>query len=315
MKTLPNAQEIKGSYLTPDGKAQIDFGVTYRNGYPEFTASGHFEGSSGQCLDQIKEAYWSKLPSGDFHDLICMWRDYHCKSLEKANPAVIQALKTWGAAHPFRNFYDTQAETFLSTNGLKLRITLSDTKTPAWEASTPTKKCPACNGEACHLVGIPVNSKEWCAYVRENGGKTPPQFVKCAVCKNEGRIPNLEARKHGHHYRVTVSRDQTRKGKRTPYTIGSAGLERVKCGNRLTFDFWGSIADAQKGEHPSPYDVLACISSDACTPETFADWCAEYGDDTDSIKALQTFRRCNAFAKRLRAFFTPAELEQLAEIR
>jgi type II secretory pathway component GspD/PulD (secretin) len=63
-----------------------------------------------------------------------------------------------------------------------------------------------------------------------------------------------------------------------------------------------------------PYDVLAGISGDAYTPETFADFCAEYGYESDSIKALQTFRRCSAFAKRLRAFFTEAELEQLQEI-
>jgi hypothetical protein len=60
--------------------------------------------------------------------------------------------------------------------------------------------------------------------------------------------------------------------------------------------------------------VLACISGDAYTPETFADFCAEYGYESDSIKSLQTFRRCSAFAKRLRAFFTGAELEQLQEI-
>lgn len=54
---------------------------------------------------------------------------------------------------------------------------------------------------------------------------------------------------------------------------------------------------------------------DAHTPETFKDWCDEYGDDPDSLKALQTFRRCNTFANRLRAFFTPAELDQLSEIQ
>lgn len=100
--------------------------------------------------------------------------------------------------------------------------------------------------------------------------------------------------KSGHHYRVTLS----------------------KTGKRIVFDFWGSIADAEKGETEiSAYDVLACISGDVNCPDTFKDFCAEYGDDEDSIKALQTFRRCSAFAKRLRAFFTAAEVEQLQEIR
>lgn len=169
--------------------------------------------------------------------------------------------------------YDQQAKHFLSSNGIKFRATLSDSKTPAWS---------------------------------DNG-------------------------KHGHHYRVTLSKPAA----------------------RLTFDFWGSIADAGKlapackrlqdmqlqmqntephlrinwecelaerqqavaALHPSPYDVLACISSDVHTPETFKDFCADYGYESDSIKALQTFRRCLAFAKRLKAFFTEAELEQLSEIQ
>jgi hypothetical protein len=164
--------------------------------------------------------------------------------------------------------YDTQSETFLASNGIKFRATLSDTKTPAW----------------------------------------------------------ADSGKHGHHYRVTLS-----KGKhcsRCGSVWNGAARECGNCGlfenqdigmiqpSRIAFDFWGSIADANKGiQTIRPYEVLAAISGDAYTPETFADWCAEYGGSTDSLKALQTYRRCAAFAKRLRAFFTAAELEQLQEIR
>lgn len=101
---------------------------------------------------------------------------------------------------------------------------------------------------------------------------------------------------HGHHYRVTISR----KGAKS----------------RLVFDFWGSIADARAGiTEERPYSVLACLSSDAFCPDTFADFCGEYGFDADSIKALQLFRRCSGFAKRIRAFFTESELAELSEIR
>lgn len=156
-------------------------------------------------------------------------------------------MKTTTAAY---TEYDQQAEHFLSSNGIKFRATLSDSKTPAWS---------------------------------DNG-------------------------KHGHHYRVTLSKPQA------PQT--GERLCSAPCSTRLTFDFWGSIADAEKGiQTVRPYDVLSCISSDVYTPATFADWCSEYGDSEDSIKALQMFRRCSAFAKRLRAFFTEAELEQLNEIQ
>lgn len=148
------------------------------------------------------------------------------------------------------NEYDQQAERFLTSNGIKFRATLSDTKAPAWS---------------------------------DNG-------------------------KHGHHYRVTLSKAQApQTGERLCTAPGST---------RLTFDFWSSIADAEKGiKTVRPYDVLACISGEAYTPDTFADFCAEYGYEPDSIRALQTFRRCSAFAKRLRAFFTAAELEQLQDIQ
>lgn len=98
---------------------------------------------------------------------------------------------------------------------------------------------------------------------------------------------------HGQHFRVTLSKKRA----------------------RLVFDYWGSQKDAETGKHPSAYDVLACISSEANTPDTFADFCREYGYESDSIKALATFKRANTFARRLRAFFTAGELEGLAEIQ
>lgn len=97
----------------------------------------------------------------------------------------------------------------------------------------------------------------------------------------------------GHHYRVTLSRK----------------------GSRLAFDFWGSVNDMQKGEDPSEYDVLACISGEVYTPDTFEEFCLEYGGDEDSIKTRQTFIRANRFAKSLRAFFTEEELSALSEIQ
>ena len=104
-----------------------------------------------------------------------------------------------------------------------------------------------------------------------------------------------------HHYRVTLS-----KGRKGKYALPPP---------RITFDFWGSSNDAEKGIDPTAYDVLACISSDSHCADTFKDWCADMGESEDSIKALQTFRRCHAFAKRLQAFFTQDELGALRDIQ
>jgi hypothetical protein len=135
-----------------------------------------------------------------------------------------------------QNEYTKQAEDFLNRNNLKMRITLSDSKTAPW-------------------------------------GPT------------------------GHHYRVTV-------------------FKRVmNLGQRITFDFWGSVNDMRQGIEPSYYDVLACISGDVNGSESFEDFCNEYGYDNDSIKALQTYRRLDKFATRLREFLTSEEIEQLQEIQ
>lgn len=112
--------------------------------------------------------------------------------------------------------------------------------------------------------------------------------------------------KSGHHYRVTLSRPPRYKG--NTFVILPA--------KRLTFDFWGSVADIEAGKRTeSAYSVLACISGDVNCPETFDDFCAEYGYDKDSIKALQSFRRCASFGKRLREEFTAEEIEALQEIQ
>jgi hypothetical protein len=83
----------------------------------------------------------------------------------------------------------------------------------------------------------------------------------------------------------------------------------------VRFDFWGSINDRSLGKDPSAYDVLACISGDINTPDTFQEFCDEMGYDTDSRSALATFKRCNKFGQALRAFFTnPDERDALSEI-
>jgi hypothetical protein len=191
------------------------------------------------------------------------------------------------------NEYDQQAADFLTSNGIKFRATLSDTKAPAWEGHTPTKPCPDCiKSSGISKREYPLGHPQ--TVYEQQQGKNNPAYTHCPTCKRTGQVPDLGARRHGHHYRVTLS----------------------KPAKRLTFDFWSSIKDAEDGiETVTPYNVLACISGDAYTPETFADFCADYGYESDSIKALQTFRRCSAFAKRLRAFFTETELEQLQEIQ
>lgn len=126
-----------------------------------------------------------------------------------------------------------------------------------------------------------------------------------ATLSNSKTAPWSDDGQDRNHYRITLSRPSI-----------PAWKAANQCGcPRITFDFWDSIANSEQGKAPAAYDVFACIGGDVNCPDTFQDFCAEYGYDSDSLKALKTFKRCSAFAKRLREFFTSAELEQLAEIQ
>jgi hypothetical protein len=135
--------------------------------------------------------------------------------------------------------------------------------------------------------------------------------IKFRATLSDSKTPAwADGDKHGHHYRVTLSKE------RPTYRLYEEIAEQAKPVYRITFDFWGSIADAEVGKTDvGAYDVLACISGDANCPETFADFCGEFGYESDSIKALQTFRRVSSFAKRLQAFFTAQEIEELCQIQ
>lgn len=53
---------------------------------------------------------------------------------------------------------------------------------------------------------------------------------------------------------------------------------------------------------PKVADVLDCLCSDATCPDTFEDFCSEYGYDTDSRRAERTFQACLKSRDDLREF-------------
>ncbi len=302
MKTQTQTKDISGSYRTQDGKAQIDFGITYRNGYPEFTASGNYDGSSGQCIKEILARY----PNDDTVSMLAdWWGVYHLKDLTKF-PDFQGAVTSFWCTHPAISFYESQAETFLSSNGLKFRATLSDSKTPAWKKE----------GEACgHHYRVTVSRAKALP-------SRPPRLVfdfwnsiadcQCRECKGKKTI-KLEKPEpiQVPHPKASQTFNIGTDRRPIPYKYPStlAAWKRDKPCPRCN----GSGNDPEP-IHPTSYDVLACISGDTTCPDTFADYCAEFGTDADSIQALQTFNRCKAFAQRLRTFFTSQELKALAEI-
>jgi hypothetical protein len=114
----------------------------------------------------------------------------------------------------------------------------------------------------------------------------------------DGKAPlwTDKGQEHGEHYRVTIGRQS-------------------EPDNKITFDFWGSILDKRQGTHPTAYDVLAYIAGDVHCPDTFEEFCSEYGYSEDSRKAEATFRHAYAFACELGTFLTEEEIDALSEIR
>lgn len=91
-------------------------------------------------------------------------------------------------------------------------------------------------------------------------------------------------------------------------------LVKLHRGTRTySFDYWNSLNDKQKKIQPCSYDVLSCLSF-TC-PDTFKDFCSEYGYDEDSRKAETTFCAVQHQAKMLQTLFNDTELEMLGEIR
>lgn len=219
------------------------------------------------------------------------------------------------------NEYETAANDFLARNGLKFRATLSDSKSPAWakegeetghhyRVTISRHRLPDMMGDESDLdfvrrVGIErVDATRlvfdfW-------GSIADARKLKTATARNKELEKSISLQEYqlspiqNHGYARNELSSQNAANMREHLADLKARLDSVKV----------ELSDSR----PSAYDVLACISGDACTPETFADFCAEYGYETDSIKALQTFRRVDRFAKRLRAFFTESELQELAEI-
>ncbi|MCQ4311724.1 hypothetical protein NAV33_07420 [Pseudomonas stutzeri] len=60
--------------------------------------------------------------------------------------------------------------------------------------------------------------------------------------------------------------------------------------------------------------IHSVILDSSAADESFADWCANLGYDTDSRKALANYLACQEEAGKLSKFFTVDEREQLAEL-
>ena len=81
-------------------------------------------------------------------------------------------------------------------------------------------------------------------------------------------------------------------------------------GKKFTLDFGQSIA--AEDTPPTMYDILATLTK--YDPETFADFCSDYGYNEDSIKALKTYKAVQREFNGVNRLFSDI-LDQLQEIQ
>lgn len=96
-------------------------------------------------------------------------------------------------------------------------------------------------------------------------------------------------------------------GKRTPIVGGWSKPSELKKAMKHK-----RILEDKSYLPPSAYDILACLTK--YDPGTFKNFCAEYGYDTDSIKAQKVYFAVQNEWDGVRKLFNPEQLEQLAEI-
>lgn len=83
-----------------------------------------------------------------------------------------------------------------------------------------------------------------------------------------------------------------------------------KGGKQYTFEFGQSIAEGNN--EPTMYDVLTCLTKH--DPETFKDFCANYGYDI-SKTAVKVYKAVSEEWENIQRLFTEEELELLTIIQ
>lgn len=88
-------------------------------------------------------------------------------------------------------------------------------------------------------------------------------------------------------------------------------IKLVKGGKQYTFEFGQSISEGSN--EPTLYSVLTCLTK--YDPESFEDFCANYGYDEDSRNAEKTYKAVLKEWENMNRLFTSEELELLTIIQ
>lgn len=175
------------------------------------------------------------------------------------------------------NNYQKQASDFLTKNGITLTVTKAVPQTcPDWQKCEPFKFYPV------------AGKKSY------------------AICSHN----------HGFEYSIELKRDGTKSSLVFPFWTSISDTYTNAAKSALRDNFSLRLDTVKGAVAPNAYSVLAGISGDASAHNLhFADWCNEYGCDSDSISAKKNYDAACDFSRNLNRFFTFNELEELSEIQ
>lgn len=152
-------QKRKVSFIDATGKkANIKLEITHRNGYPEFTASGEYNGSLGQCLDNIKPSTEAQKKIIEF------WNLYHLNGMSAGTPKQNKVLENCESKD-----YSERCE-FLSMHSINGEpLTAIETKGISAVISENRKKIEKVNEK---LKDVEEFQKEWNSAKRSAWNRT-----------------------------------------------------------------------------------------------------------------------------------------------
>jgi hypothetical protein len=122
--------------------------------------------------------------------------------------------------------------------------------------------------------------------------------------------------KHGISFSFKLANTKTPSWKNDSRPVNHFIVTLKQGKKRVSFDFFDSIANREKGiTELDAYSVLSCCSSEIHCPETFEEFCSEFGYDEDSRKDEKTFKSLKKFSDKLKKFFDTEEMrDSLSEI-
>lgn len=130
---------------------------------------------------------------------------------------------------------------------------------------------------------------------------------------------DLEADKFCEQYGLVIHADYTNSGRCPPWCRDNEhvhgdhyhiSIMRKDSDEVLEFDYWNSQVSKDKGERPSNYEILACVSHQALMPEDPLHVIHEMGD-----MKLDRAQKIAEEGERFRQFFSVEEMGDLVIIQ